>query len=100
MYLHALDALAQPQEKQPTDEQLLCRRDMLVQEQVFENLEQDLALDGAVMERSDAGFGQMSGSSESGPEENETAKEKPAEVNGTLNVVKVGRPCISRHRMH
>ena len=44
MYLHALDALAQPQEKQPTDEQLLCRRDMLVQEQVFENLEQDLAL--------------------------------------------------------
>jgi len=44
MYLHALDALAQPQEKQPTDEQLLCRRDMLVPEQVFENLEQDLAL--------------------------------------------------------
>ena len=99
MYLHALDALAQPQEKQPTDEQLLCRRDMLVQEQVFENLEQDLALTEQSWKEAMRDLAKCQAALKAA-QENETAKEKPAEVNGTLNVVKVGRPCISRHRMH
>ena len=43
MYLHALDALGQPQEKQPTDEELLCRRDMLLLERVISEATQDLA---------------------------------------------------------
>jgi hypothetical protein len=52
------------------------------------------------MERSDAGFGQLSGSPESGAEENKTAKKKLVEVNEILKVVKAGQPCSSRYRMH
>jgi hypothetical protein len=43
MYLHAPNGLAQPQ-KEPTIEELMCRREMLMQDQVFEKLKQDLAL--------------------------------------------------------